>query len=92
MLAILSLPSGFSAHSRVIELRNDIKDLSERIRALLEVALARPTVPVKVAAVAETTNLETTAFALVNGVAPGSPAASAVSHLLLLYVDHKIVH
>ena len=61
---------------RVIELRNDIKLLSDQIKSLLEVALAKP-IPSRQQSVIhdETDPLP---FAMCNGVAPGSPAAAAV--------------
>merc|ERR1712093_157417 len=66
------------ARVRTIELRNDIKALSDQIKSLLEVALARP--PESSQATASTSAEEGQApepFAIVNGVAPGSPASSA---------------
>ncbi|KAL7005549.1 putative 26S proteasome regulatory subunit [Cystobasidiomycetes sp. EMM_F5] len=63
---------------RVIELRNDIKAISEKIKELLEVALARP--PPSESKASTSSAREEAAplpFALCNGVAPGSPAATA---------------
>ena len=61
---------------RVIELRSDIKALSDQIKAALEVALAKPVMSGKQPQIQS--ERMTVPFALCNGVAPGSPAAQAV--------------
>ena len=70
----------------MIELRGDIKALSEEIKTLLEVALARPAAGESssggVASTSESGVAVARPFALCNGVAPGSPAAQAVSILV----------
>ena len=64
--------------SRVIELRNDLRALSDKIKELLDVVFARPE-PSKGEAkpIEEVLSIP---FANCNGVAPGSPAAIAVSY------------
>lgn len=73
---------------RVIELRGDIKALSEEIKTLLEVALARPAAAESsdggVASISESGVAVARPFALCNGVAPGSPAAQAVSEVVAI--------
>ncbi|KAK9896477.1 26S proteasome non-ATPase regulatory subunit 9 [Cystobasidium minutum MCA 4210] len=62
---------------RVIELRNDLRGLSDKIKELLDVVFARPEpseVDEKVIPIEE---ILAKPFASCNGVAPGSPAATA---------------
>lgn len=69
-------------NSRVIELRNDLRGLSDKIKELLDVVFARPEpseVDEKVIPIEE---ILAKPFASCNGVAPGSPAATAVSAAL----------
>lgn len=66
------------ARVRIIELRNDLKDVTEAIGKALEAVYDRSQVAeTKEVEIAETSE-EPKPFARVDGVAPGSPAADAV--------------
>lgn len=77
--------------SRVIELRNDLRGLSDKIKELLDVVFARPeTSKVKPIPIEE---ILSKPFAICNGVAPGSPAAVAVGgkHYVRTLVHQQLI-
>jgi 26S proteasome non-ATPase regulatory subunit 9 len=70
-----------TARSRVHRLRNDLNHVRDAIASALQVVYARPSEATveEVVSSSEKTDVGPRAFALVNGVAPGSPAEEAVS-------------
>ena len=76
--ADIDVASVRTARQRIICLRNDVRDCTEAIAASLPFLLPRPEKADEAAMDVDGAASEaTTAFALVDGVAPGSPAASA---------------
>jgi Nas2 N_terminal domain len=92
--ADIDVASVRTARARVHRLRNDLKDVMEAIAAALQNVYARPddagktierVVPEQERAIGERP------FALVNGVAPSSPAEHAVRYLFLASLALHIV-
>ena len=75
--ADIDVASVRTARQRIICLRNDVRDCSEAIAKSLPYLLPRPEKADEAAMEVDGPSEATTAFALVDGVAPGSPAASA---------------
>lgn len=71
------------ARVKIIELRNDLKGVMDQIAKALEGIYIPPPPPEEAEVVPEAREEVLTAFAKVNAVAPGSPAASAVSFYLV---------
>lgn len=80
------------ARVRIIELRNDMTSVMNDIAKALETLHANPiNVAVPGEASTDRNDEELRPFAKVNGVAPGSPAASAVSITLFLMQVNSVV-
>ena len=75
--ADIDVASVRTARQRIICLNNDVRDCSEAIAASLPMLLPRPEKTDDAAMDVDAGSDSTEAFALVDGVAPGSPAATA---------------